>query len=466
MRNARTTLKVLGWVWLTLILPFAWISIQVIEQLPRKGFPQNLYDTTLGFLFLPGWPIFLTYSVLTLLLLATIVAGILALRSKQDETPTPTKVGLTTTNTIRNNRGATSQIGEAGSGIIIQNSPGAIINPPRVPVQPINDQSDHSAENCSPVRESTASRVERSPWIPFQMKIYEPTQLPISQGNPNDIFPYLAPSPASVQEVYGWKRDRYTLLDCVRRGAGASIVGPRRIGKSWLLHYVRLMISVEHQLGANYRVCYLDTDRCATVYDFTVLVLEQLGVRVSPDNVPWNLEVLDKAISKLILHNISPVLCLDEFESLSGSPRRLQEFDRDFYRGLRAMGQGGVRLVVASKHNLIDIVPPDPLSSPFFNTFEKFLLRPFDDKEAETFAEVKSSQAGLTNQERTYLLKYGTKDKHQWPPIRLQLVGKEMLTAKSLAVSEGSSYYRPDDPDYWRDFEKLVDEKYDAVVVG
>ena len=47
MRNARTILKVLGWIWLVLVLPFAWISIQVIEQLPRKGFPQNLYDSTL-----------------------------------------------------------------------------------------------------------------------------------------------------------------------------------------------------------------------------------------------------------------------------------------------------------------------------------------------------------------------------------------------------------------------------------
>lgn len=85
MRNARTILKILGWVWLTLVLPFAWISIQIIEQLPRKGFPQHLYDTTLGFLFLPGWSIILTCSVLGLLLLTTIITGILVLFGKQDE---------------------------------------------------------------------------------------------------------------------------------------------------------------------------------------------------------------------------------------------------------------------------------------------------------------------------------------------------------------------------------------------
>lgn len=138
MRNTRTILKVLGWVWLTLVLPFAWISIQVIEQLSRKGFPQNLYDTTLGFLFLPGWPIFLTCSMLALLLLATSVTGILGLRSKQDDTTTPTAPGSIATNTIRNNQGAAS-IGKAGSAMIIQNSPGAIINPP--PPSPDNKQA-------------------------------------------------------------------------------------------------------------------------------------------------------------------------------------------------------------------------------------------------------------------------------------------------------------------------------------
>lgn len=85
MRNARTILKILGWIWVFLVLPFVWVTIQVIEQLPRKGFPQNLYDITLGTLFLPGWSIILTFIVLGLLLLATIITGILALFGKQDE---------------------------------------------------------------------------------------------------------------------------------------------------------------------------------------------------------------------------------------------------------------------------------------------------------------------------------------------------------------------------------------------
>lgn len=133
MRNAHTIFKVLVWICASLAVPIIAVSIQVIEQLPRKGFPQNLYDTTLGFLFLPGWPIFLTCSILGVLLLATIITGIIVLRSKEDEVPVSSG-STTTTNTIGNNQGAASQIGSTGNAMIIQNSPGAIIHsPPSLP---------------------------------------------------------------------------------------------------------------------------------------------------------------------------------------------------------------------------------------------------------------------------------------------------------------------------------------------
>ncbi len=141
MHNARTILKVLGWIWLVLVLPFAWISIQVIEQLPRKGFPQNLYDSTLGFLFLPGWPIILTCSVLGLLLVTTIITGIFVLKGKQEEVAASPGSTITT-NTVRNNSGTASQIGSTSSAMIIQNSPGAIINPPALQI----DNSKLTAE--------------------------------------------------------------------------------------------------------------------------------------------------------------------------------------------------------------------------------------------------------------------------------------------------------------------------------
>jgi hypothetical protein len=145
----------------------------------------------------------------------------------------------------------------------------------KVSLQPVDSLRDHSTENSSPIGERTASRVERSFWRPFHVEICEPIQLSMKQRDPiNTVFPYLAPSPADSQEVYGWEDDRRALLKCVQTGVAASIVGGRRIGKSWMLHYVRLVISAEHQLGANYRVCYLDADdpECTTIHSFARLV--------------------------------------------------------------------------------------------------------------------------------------------------------------------------------------------------
>ncbi len=98
MRNTRTILKVLGWVWVILIFPFAWTIIQVIGPLSRKGFPQNLYDSTLGVLFLPGLPIILMCSMLGLLLLVTIITGIITLFGKKEDASlaTPMPLGTTT----------------------------------------------------------------------------------------------------------------------------------------------------------------------------------------------------------------------------------------------------------------------------------------------------------------------------------------------------------------------------------
>lgn len=109
MHTARSIFKVLAWIWVFLLLPFAWVIFQGIEQLPRKGFPDNLYATTLGFLFLPGWPIILTGSVLGLLPLATLVTGIITLLGKKEDTheagPPPGP-----TSTMSNTQGTATQM--------------------------------------------------------------------------------------------------------------------------------------------------------------------------------------------------------------------------------------------------------------------------------------------------------------------------------------------------------------------
>src|SRR5207248_8121273 len=92
----------------------------------------------------------------------------------------------------------------------------------------------------------------------------------------------------------------------------------------------------------------------------------------------------------------TPVLCIDEFEGLINE----EVFDLRFFTNLRSIAQNdGLALVVASKHSLRDLVSSTLKTSPFFNIFEKLILRPFSLKEAEMFVNAKSQLAGFDDQE-------------------------------------------------------------------
>src|SRR5258708_11162174 len=97
------------------------------------------------------------------------------------------------------------------------------------------------------------------------------------------------------------------------------------------------------------------------------------------------------------------VVCSDEFEKLG----ERQEFDLDFFAGLRAITQTGLVLITASKSALIEIVSEHVKTSPFFNVFEQLKLKPFTKEEAQAFVQTKSVQAGFTQQEQQRLLDFG-----------------------------------------------------------
>ncbi len=256
------------------------------------------------------------------------------------------------------------------------------------------------------------------------------------------------------QEFFGRKQERITLLGRSRRGSSTSIIGPRRIGKTWLIEY--LIQVAPDQLGPGYRVGYLNATmpRCDTVSGFTEAALESLGVRIWPRETSLNLKVLEAATKKLQEHNLIPILCIDEFEGFSNQA----EFNLPFFRGLRAISDEGLRLVIASKRTLLSIVGNDGHTSGFFNIFEACLLKPFDEKDTREFIQIKGEQAKFSEQERTLLLKYGQQGELQWYPLRLQLAGKMLLDDKNA----GSC--RPNETDYQRSFTTRLEEKYQAVV--
>jgi AAA domain len=290
-------------------------------------------------------------------------------------------------------------------------------------------------------------------------KVTEAQQVPLDPGT-IFLFNELLDDPV---EFYGRSRERETLISRTRRGSSTSIVGARRTGKTWLIRYLRLVALV--RLGSDFQIGFVQATApsCATLDGFISQALESLGITIF-NSTNIGLDQLEQAVKNLKVRNLSPILCIDEFEGLS----ELHEFNLEFLENLRAITQAGLGLIVASKRPLvdimIDIVGERARTSPIFNIFEQLTLNPFTLPEAEKFAQDKSTQAGFADQERRYLLEYGQKDGQQWPPLRLQLIGKMLLEDKNLATIENPYYYRPNDLSYWRDFEKRLEDKYQAVV--
>lgn len=279
------------------------------------------------------------------------------------------------------------------------------------------------------------------------------------------VFHFNEPLPA-VDEFYGRVRERITLLDRTGKGISTSIVGPRRIGKTWLMRYLQLVAPGE--LPSHTRLVYLDATRpsCSTLNGFLGEALTGLGIPIV-DRAALTMNTLEAVVKDLKAHKQVPVLCIDEFEGLCRQPG----FSLDLLVHLRAIASDGLGLVTASKQPLMDVVTTilgeQGKTSPFFNIFEQITLKPFTQLEAEEFAQAKSAQAGFTDDERVALLKYGKEGQNrrqEWPPLRLQLAGKTLLADKHLAATENPHFYRPTEQSYWREFEQHLTETYRGVV--
>ena len=298
----------------------------------------------------------------------------------------------------------------------------------------------------------------------------EDTQVPQSSASPDLVFAFNAPL-IDLNEFYGRTLARTTLINRTHMGGSTAIVGERRIGKTWLLHYLMLTAATHAMLGTNYRFGYLDatSPHCHTVTDFATKALEALDiVPTTPLQEKADLKTLEDAIVKRYQkQQIRSVLCIDEFEGFG----QHKEFDLDFLAGLRSMAQEGLVLITITRTSLMDVVAnilgEESRTSPFFNIFHSVTLKPFDTRDAEAFTQAKSVQAGFSEQERQYVLErsvgYGQNGTKHWYPLKLQLVGRTLLEDKQAGQTD-STCYRPQDVQYWLDFEQRVKEQYESVV--
>lgn len=279
------------------------------------------------------------------------------------------------------------------------------------------------------------------------------------------IFPFNQPHLPALNELFGRERERETLLGNTRNGVSTSIIGPRRIGKTWLVDYLKLAFAA--QQGVSFQVADLDGTMpdCKTVSEFTARVLAAFGVPAEflANRPDLGLGSLGKYAQELQSKDSVPVLCIDEFEGFLDH----QAFDYEFYKGLRHIAQNdGLVLVIASKRPLIELIGEHFTTSGLYNVFHQLALRPFTRDEAQDFVEVKGIQAKFTAAERARVLRYGQDESglEAWPPLRLQLAGNLLLTDKRLAERGKSHLYRPADAVYWREFEERLEETYRGVV--
>ena len=283
------------------------------------------------------------------------------------------------------------------------------------------------------------------------------------------------------KDFYGRISERSTLIERTRRRASTSIVGSRRIGKTWLLQY--LMLVAATKLGPEYWIVEMSAQSANfnTLVWFVGYVLEglkghaQRGTavykileealagfeeeRIKPE--PNILAVLEKAIRDLSREEIVPVLCIDEFGNVTSNPQRRKQFNLDFFRSLRTMADSqntNLVLVIASQDPLKKIVGRVGHESGFFNIFDRIMVRPFSLSEAEDFVQTKGDQAQLTDIERDYLLKLGGQGWWLWRkywPIRLEQAGALIWSDRAL----NANCYQPEDKQYWRNLKRRIAEK-------
>jgi AAA domain len=269
-----------------------------------------------------------------------------------------------------------------------------------------------------------------------------------------DIFFFNVPTLPDKNEFYGREDHCRTLLNRTRQRSSTSLIGPRRIGKTWLLQYLRLIAKT--RIGLDVRIVSIDATlpSCGTVEGFTTDVIRELRPSLAKTQAPQHgLVALEEVVTSLLNKKYLPVLCIDEFEHFG----KHAVFDLNFFTGLRALANMGLVLVIASKHPLIEIVGDIGDTSGFFNIFEQRTLETFTLEEAQTFLAEKGKQAGFTAHEQEVFADYSRLPNGGWPPLRLQLVGKMLLELKGHAATQG-------EPD-WQRFKQRLEKTYRAAVM-
>jgi hypothetical protein len=177
-----------------------------------------------------------------------------------------------------------------------------------------------------------------------------------------------------------------------------SIVGLRRIGKSSLLwQFVHSSNDIPHPRKKRYVRIYVDLHEPSyseSPKSFWTAVLKDLftEMKKSAPAHPIDWHTFSAEIGQLYERGICPILCLDEFEQVA----QREEFDIDFFAGMRSLiNVGKLAIVTASQRLLIGLIP-EARGSPFFNLLTPIKLGLLNPEAARALIERPSRNTKVT----------------------------------------------------------------------
>ncbi len=202
------------------------------------------------------------------------------------------------------------------------------------------------------------------------------------------------------------------LYTAIRNQQCLSIVGPRRVGKSSLLH-AACAVEMQKRSGydlSNYVLALIDSGEQPekTHEDFLYFICEQLIAQNQeqlaslPRPTGGESSEFRHFLEQIKARGLHPVVLLDEFEHIASKPN----FDQSFFFFLRAQANAGkISYITASKATLDKICHQDLIGSPFFNIFSAHKLGPLTPSEAIELITTPAELAGsaFTPTERVWV---------------------------------------------------------------
>ncbi len=279
---------------------------------------------------------------------------------------------------------------------------------------------------------------------------------------PDDHPTFIAGPPVTYpRHFFGRERELKRLFNLLKRRPlqNAAIIGPRRSGKTSLLHYLKSITTTpSNQLRPKQRADWLPApaqyhwilvdfqdSRLGTRAGLLAYLLESLNLPV-PNSCD-----LDQFLDIVSQNLHTPTIIL--FDEIGVAMQRYAELDDTFWEGLRALAtnqvSGNLAFVLAAQE------PPDQLAqhsdfgSPFFNIFGYTAMLGAL-KEAEARRLIDSSPIPFPVSDIEWIM-----DQSERWPILLQILCRERLI--TLEDGETGSDWRQDGVQQITPFRHLLD---------